>query len=674
MSAQAGIFYFDGRPVDPEIVSLMGRFLNDYGPDRAGEHVQPGLVMVHRALHVTPEDALEQQPFKSRRGTVMTWDGRLDNREDLLAQLWHDLDQDSTDVALALGVYEKWGAPGFRRLIGDWSLVVWDAERQALVLASDYMGVRPLHYLVQRDSVSWSTTLECLVHVHKLYDELEPHYLVGFLSNARPAGVTPYKGVFAVETAQSITVSRAGSIAKSRFWHLGAPEIRHRTDEDYEAHLRTLFFAAVQNRLRSRAPVWAELSGGHDSSAVVCAADLLIKQGLAVAPDLCTFSFITDGSPEADERRFVACVDQQRGRTTHLIQQDDSFEIVDPVRHWITPAQPVYGTLQSYKLVRSSGGRLLLTGHGGDAVMGNVVDYYYDVAALLRRGRVFEAVRLARERALAAKKTVWDRLYRATLNLSQKFAVRQKLAELFKSAGGVPPATDQHIAETFLLKPEFAIFWRDAWTKLFASAFAFSDESQWDLAMGVVLMGERRHAQAPSDEPLGFTSHPHLDRSLVEFMLGIPISVLAPPGQPRGLMRRAFAPFMPPRIVARFSKGFALPFYLRNTREVLLRWIERPDDLRILQLDFLDPSRLLPYLEALRDSGKHPDFFLQLLKLEQWLESRDQCLSSVRLSGPVRDASQSAGEPLTSASSKRSHADQTGRTVRRVSEHDVRTL
>lgn len=657
MSAQAGIFYFDRRPVNPQVLSVMGRSLDEYGPDRAGKHVQPGLAMVHCALHVTPEDALERQPFTSRRGNVMTWDGRLDNREDLLGQLWRDLDQDSTDVALAMGVYEKWGAAGFRRLIGDWSLVVWDADRQAVVLASDYMGVRPLHYLVRPDSVSWSTTLECLVHVHELYNEIEPHYLVGFLSNARPAGLTPYKGVLSVDTGHSITVSRDGSVSKTRFWDLSAPLIRHRTNEDYEEHLRALFFAAVKNRLRSRAPVWSELSGGLDSSSVVCAADLLIKRGLVAAPDLSTLSFITNGSPEADERRFVACVDEYCGRTTHLIQQDNSFEQVDPVRNWITPAQPMYGTLQSYQLVRGAGGRLLLTGHGGDAVMGNFVDYYYDVAALLRSGRIFQAIRLARLRALAAKHTVWDMLYRATLNLSRGMAVKRQLAGLFTGSGGVPPASDQHIAEAFLLKPEFAIFWKDAWTRLFARAFDFPDVSQWELAIGVTLMGVRRHAQGPSDEPLGLTTHPHLDRPLVEFMLGIPISVLAPPGQPRALMRSAFAPFMPPRIVARFSKGMALPFYLRNTRDVLLRWIERPEKLRILQLDFMDSSRLLPYLETLRDSGKHPDFFMQLLKIEQWLESRDQYLRDVRPSSTLRDASHSAADRLAFASSNGSHAD-----------------
>ena len=50
MSAQAGIFYFDRRPVDPEVVSVMGRSLDDYGPDRAGEYVVPGLAMVHRIV------------------------------------------------------------------------------------------------------------------------------------------------------------------------------------------------------------------------------------------------------------------------------------------------------------------------------------------------------------------------------------------------------------------------------------------------------------------------------------------------------------------------------------------------------------------------------------------------------------------------------------------------
>jgi len=91
---------------------------------------------------------------------------------------------------------------------------------------------------------------------------------------------------------------------------------------------------------------------------------------------------------------------------------------------------------------------------------------------------------------------------------------------------------------------------------------------------------------------------------------------------------------------------------LRNTRDVLLRWIENPYKLRIVQLDFLDSGLLLPYLKALRDNGKQPDFFMQLLKIEQWLESREQDLSRVRLSRPMWEESQNAAERLAFASSK----------------------
>ena len=230
----------------------------------------------------------------------------------------------------------------------------------------------------------------------------------------------------------------------------------------------------------------------------MCSLSRALQWRLTSAPS----RFITDGSPEADERRFVACVDQYCGRTTHLIQQDDSFELVDPMRHWITPAQPVYGTLQSYKLVRNSGGRLLLTGHGGDAVMGNFVDYYYDVAALLRRGRSSRPCGLRARGRLRRSARFGTGFTRAALNLSPELAVRRKLAELFEGSGACLPRPISTSPRPFLLKPEFVVFWKDAWTKLFARAFAFPDVSQWDLAIGVTLMGERRHAQAPSDEPL----------------------------------------------------------------------------------------------------------------------------------------------------------------------------
>jgi asparagine synthase (glutamine-hydrolysing) len=623
MSAQAGVFYFDGRPISPEIVARLADAIDPFGPDGGGERLQSGLAMVSRRWHVTPEDSAAHQPFVSPRGHVMTWDGRLDNREDLLAQLWHDRDDNVSDIALAMKAYERWGADGFGRLIGDWSLVLWDAAAQAVVMASDYLGVRPLHYYLEADAVWWSTTLECLVRTHDLYEALEPRFLVGFMTSARPAGITPYAGVLSVPTGHSLTIARSGVASTRRFWTLQAPEIRYRHPAHYETHLRSVFFDALRARLRSTAPVWAQLSGGLDSSAVVCGADLLVKERLAVAPELCTVSFVTDGSPETDERRFVACVDEQCGCTTHLIQQDNVLDRVEPTRQWISPLQPTFASLNAFDLIRRSGGRLLLTGVGGDASLGDYHDYHWDVARMIQDRRPLRALSLARQRALAAKRSIWDVLRSATQELARPAALIDRLvSETLVNCGGALPVTDAHICDTFLLLPAYASFWRDEWARQCAYGLDVPDISKRPPASQIMAMATHRLGQSPSELPGAMLSHPLLDRRLVEFMMGVPIQVIAPPGTSRGLMRQAFAPFMPARIVARFSKNSARSFYMRNTRDVLLRWIDHPEQVTLLELGFLDRDRVMAYLCKLRDAGKHAEQFILMARLEQWLVSR----------------------------------------------------
>lgn len=625
MSAQAGVFYFDGRPVDRSRVDVLDHTLEPYGPDRAGRFVQPGLAVVHHALQITPEDTRERQPLVSSRGNVMTWDGRLDNRDDLRAELFHEAERDDTDVALAMAVYEKWGADGFAKLIGDWSLVVWDAERQAVVMASDYMGVRPLHYLVRPDSVSWSTAIEGLVHLHGLYDDLDTYYIVRMVASTRTSMRTPYRDVLAVPAGASLTFTRSRSVQESRFAGLRPFEVRYRDPKDCEAHLRTVFVESVRNRLRSTRPVWAQLSGGLDSSAVVCAADMLVRQGRAVAPDLCTLSFVTNSAPDADERRFMAAVEQHRGRAGHHILEDPLHTLVYPSRGWITPVQPPYGVMQSYHAIRDLGGRLLLTGTAGDEIMANYVHYHFDVAALLQRAKPLAALGLARLRAHAAKRSIWEIVGGASMELLPGPLLRRRtLRNALTSSGVASPATDAAIAQAFLIKPEYARWWRDDRERCVNQALTFPLLSQRRLAVELTSMVWHRHLQSLTDVPLAHQSHPFADRRVVELMLGIPSHISAPPGEPRGLMRRAFAPFMPPRIINRFSKGTASPVPFNNNREVLQQWLNQPEAVKVLGLECLDRGLVLKYLQDARDGKTDRLRFVKLLKIERWLNAREE--------------------------------------------------
>jgi asparagine synthetase B (glutamine-hydrolysing) len=85
-----------------------------------------------------------------RKSRVLHWDGRLDNRNDLIPLLADSLRDDTSNSAIALAVYERWGINGFVHLIGDWSIVIQDDMNRETILASDFAGVRPLYYSVQK--------------------------------------------------------------------------------------------------------------------------------------------------------------------------------------------------------------------------------------------------------------------------------------------------------------------------------------------------------------------------------------------------------------------------------------------------------------------------------------------------------------------------------------------
>src|SRR5260370_36901109 len=102
--------------------------------------------MTYRALHATLESNLERQPYVSARGDVITWDGRLDNRDDLILQFHNDLTTDHTDIAIVAAAFERWGMDSFRRVTGDWAASIWRPVERELIVRADYMAIRTIFH------------------------------------------------------------------------------------------------------------------------------------------------------------------------------------------------------------------------------------------------------------------------------------------------------------------------------------------------------------------------------------------------------------------------------------------------------------------------------------------------------------------------------------------------
>src|SRR5713226_7761837 len=87
MSVQFGRWNWEGQSPAPDYIEKVSATLAPYGPDSNESYSKGGVKILYRAFHTTKESRRETQPQISQSGVVITWDGRLDNRADLISDL-----------------------------------------------------------------------------------------------------------------------------------------------------------------------------------------------------------------------------------------------------------------------------------------------------------------------------------------------------------------------------------------------------------------------------------------------------------------------------------------------------------------------------------------------------------------------------------------------------------
>src|ERR1041384_458827 len=135
-----GFCSFDSNPVSPAQAAGVRAALHRSAPTSSDIYTAAGMVTGCAAWSTA---AADPDFHLAAGGSCCSWDGRLDNRDHLLLRA--GLAADAPDSAIAWELYRRSGEEGLRDLIGDWSLCIWDAAARAVILASDYAGVRPLY-------------------------------------------------------------------------------------------------------------------------------------------------------------------------------------------------------------------------------------------------------------------------------------------------------------------------------------------------------------------------------------------------------------------------------------------------------------------------------------------------------------------------------------------------
>ena len=611
MSGIGGIFCFDGARADDVMLKALGDGLERKGPDGRCEQRSGSVAMVYRPLHTNLESRMETQPFVSDRGHILCWDGRLDNRDELIRIL--QLRDDRTDVAIVMAAYSKWGVDFLPKIIGDFAFSLWDPLAQSLLLARDFIGPRTLYYHQNNERIIWSTDLASLLELADIPLEINDEYVAGFLTSLPEPGLTPYRHINGVPPAHSVIVSD-GVLRTHRFWRLDPDrEIRYRSDVEYEDHFRLVFREAVRCRLRVDGPVWAELSGGMDSSSIVCMAHEIMQHGEAEASDLHTVSRVFDEVAKSDERRYIRPVEQKIGKQgLHL--SEDKYRMLAPLDSEYVPVIPSYvANIAAYckavnTAMKASGSRVLLSGLGGGELLLGDGDPFPELADLMVQLKWISLHRRLRAWSEAMNKppsqVLWKNVLLPLLPQSLQFARKRRSNQIlhFYNRDFVKR---MRLRER-LCGPRDIFGFRRPGGRYQSMIFQFLPRQ---ISSG--FWQEFNDVQF---------SYPGTDRRLIEFLAAIPFEQRARPKQGKSILRRALSDLLPAELLYRTERRITIqPAAARAAVRERERVRETFCNSRAAAHGYLDSAEVLASCDR---SKKQPEMFvISLMAFEYWIRS-----------------------------------------------------
>jgi asparagine synthase (glutamine-hydrolysing) len=602
---------FEYRPNEAMDFSPVRALLAPYGPDGAASYHREGVDILYHALHETEESQREEQPYRIGTTQVLTWDGRLDNRTGLIRELSETLPASTPDVALVAAAYNRWGLGCLPKLIGDWALSVWHPDESKLVLAKDFMGTRPLFYSLDRTRVQWCTILDPLVLFAGHPFPLNREYLAGWFGLFPASHLTPFVGIHAVPPACYIVV-RKNSLEVKEFWRFESSKaLAYRNDADYEEHFREFFAQAVRRRLRSKSPVLAELSGGMDSSSIVCMADQILATQGAPTPRLDTVSYYSSMEPSWDELPYVSKVEEQRGRRgVHIeVQAENAFNFDSgPECFMATPGSllPASQSAREFQQILCANGNcLLLSGIGGDEVLGGAPSPTPLLADFLVSGQL---------RALSKQLIAWALALRKPL----LFLLSETLATFLREGSATrsvrPP---EWLCHGFLHSNSRALRGYPRRTRLFGPRPSFQEN------LGTVEALRRQLSCYPlSAGPAYQKLYPYLDRDLMEFLFSIPPDQLLRPRHRRSLMRRALSGVVPEDVLKRKRKAFVIRGPLVAISSQFGKLEAMTQEMISSSLDIVHPRALVAALQEARAGGSVVlTSLFRVFAIERWLQN-----------------------------------------------------
>jgi asparagine synthase (glutamine-hydrolysing) len=564
MCGIAGIVSLDG--FEPETLQKMTHLVSYRGPsgfgfayigrdpesapcvlhndNRTPRLARPVIGLGSRRLAILDTSALGNQPMQSHdRSCCITFNGEIYNYKEVreeLQQMGHEF-RTGTDTEVILAAYQQWGEECLSRFNGMWSFAIWDRANQKLFCARDRFGIKPFYYALVDGRFYFGSEIKQILQASGLERKANAAVVYTYLEFGMVdhSADTFFKGIQQLPGGHSLvlTLSDPLTIRIRRYWELKIePETRWTEDRAIQ-EFRDRFENSVKLRLRSDVPVGFSLSGGLDSSAIVCEA-----KRIAPSANFQTFSacFDEQGYDERDYISVILAATQSSGHRTFprshsfwntvktiLYHQDEPLGSTGAFAQWCVMAE-----------AKAQGVPVVLGGQGGDEILCGYQKYRYFYLWHLLRGanpRFFRESLLFSRNGTRSHWTVGSVTRYLPAPIRRRFSLTERVCQ-----------------------PEFRAESRNLRSGLGATT-SVSERQKADLtyaSIPAMLHSEDRNSMAHSVE----SRLPFLDYKLVEFAVNCPASLKMHDGWNKWILRTALEGTLPEKIRLRKTKlGFSTP-------------------------------------------------------------------------------------------------------------------
>lgn len=582
-----GTFVTSSTHFDLQRVQFALRKLGHRGPDDHGLQcisVAGGnLALGQTRLSIIDLTAGGHQPMRSEDGRyVIVFNGEIYNykelREDLKVHGCRFISNSDTEVLLAS--WATWGPACLKRLVGMFAFAVLDSHCATLTCVRDAFGIKPIFYAKEGGDFQFASEAPALLALRSA--KAQPNwqraydYLVHGCYDSNDQ--TFFDGVYQLQPGHMLVISlaeRTTSVAE-RWWKPQTTECHDLSFEDAVSRVRDNFLQSIRLHLRSDVPLGAALSGGVDSSAVVCAMR-------HVAPDhpIHTFSYIASGS-SVNEEVWVDLVNQHVEASAHKVvvsPQELARDLDDMIRAQGEPfgSMSIYAQYRVYQLAKENGITVTLDGQGADEMFGGYIGFPGErVRSFLDAGRPLEAFDFLQQ---------WAKWPGRSMSMGIKAALAEFTTgvphELMRMVAGlneVPDWVDKLAAEKMGLTGRIKRFRSNADAKCRRLSAQMINMLVQHGLPGLLRHGDRNSMRFSIESRLPFLT---LDQ--VEFALSLPERYLvSDTGETKHVFRQAMKGIVPDEILSRRDKvGFEPPEkeWLMSIADQAREWLS--EDARI---------------------------------------------------------------------------------------------